>query len=182
MQPIKYLMTEINRLATPRACLFTPADLRPLLPDLSESAFKTLLSRASREGPLRRVCRGLYLYEPAHSNRGLLLYHAVNKLRPSNLNYLSLESVLSDAGVISQIPINRITVMSSGRSSIIDCGHWGSIEFIRTRQRPQDLVDQLTYDVDARLWRATIAQALRDMKATHRNSDLIDWSIANELI
>ena len=30
-------------------------------------------------------------------------------------NYISLETALSDEGVISQIPINRITIMSTGR-------------------------------------------------------------------
>jgi hypothetical protein len=41
---------------------------------------------------------------------------------------------------------------------------------------------QLSYDANCRLWRATVPLALRDMKATHRNCDLIDWDIANEFI
>lgn len=182
MQPMRQLMSAISRLATQQACLFAPADLRALLPDLSETAFKTLLSRAVSESYLSRICRGLYLYEKANPDRGLILQHAVSKLRPLGLNYLSLESVLSDAGVISQIPINRIMVMSSGRSSVIDCGPWGSIEFVRTRQKPEELVGRLKYDTNCRLWRATVAQAIRDMKATHRSQDLIDWSVVNEFI
>lgn len=182
MQPIRQLLSAISRLATPQACLFTLSDLRCLLPGLSEGAFKTLLSRAVSEGHLGRICRGLYVYEPARPDRGLVLYHAVSKLRPWALNYLSLESALSDAGVISQMPINRITVMSSGRSSTVDCGAWGCIEFVRTRQKPDELAQQLHYDASCRLWRATVAQALRDMKATRRNLDLIDWSAAHELV
>ena len=182
MQPIRKLMTVVSKLATAQACLFTPNDLRSVLPDLSDAAFKTLLSRSVSEGHLARICRGLYLYENANPNQGLILYHAAGKLRPLSLNYLSLETVLSDAGAISQIPINRITLMSSGRSSIIDCGKWGSIEFVHTRQRPQELVGKLQYDSAAQLWRASVAQALRDMKATHRTLDLIDWSAANELV
>lgn len=182
MQPIRQLMNTVSKLATAQACLFTPADLRSILPTHSDSAFNTLLSRAVQEGLLTRVCRGLYLFENAKPERGMLLAHAVGKLRPNGLNYLSLETVLSDAGVISQIPINRIMVMSSGRSCVIDCGEFGSIEFIRTRQQPQTLVGQLVYDESARLWRATVAQALRDMRATHRNTDLIDWKVAHELI
>lgn len=182
MQPLRHLLSNLSSLATPEAGLFTPTDLRSLLPNLSDAAFKTLLSRAASEGHLGRVCRGLYVYEPAKPDRGLVLHHAVSKLRPLALNYLSLESALSDAGVISQLPINRITVMSSGRSSTMDCGAWGSIEFVRTRQKPEDLAGQLRYDARCRLWRATVAQALRDMKATHRNLDLIDWSAADELV
>lgn len=182
MQPIRQLMDAISGLATAQACLFTPDDLRPLLPGLSDAAFKTLLSRAVVQGHLSRICRGLYVYEKTRPDRGLVLFHAVSKLRPLALNYLSLESALSDAGVISQIPINRITVMSSGRSSVVDCGRWGSIEFVRTRQKPEELAGQLHYDSRCRLWRASVAQALRDMKATRRSQDLIDWSVADELV
>ncbi len=182
MQPIRQLMDVISHLASQQACLFTPADLRSVLPEHSDTAFKTLLSRAVREGHLAKLCRGLYLYEKANPDRGLILPHAVSKLRPLGLNYLSLETVLSDAGVISQIPMNRIMVMSSGRSSVIDCGPWGTIEFIKTRQRPEDLVSQLEYDPRARLWRASVVQALRDMRATHRNVDLIDWKVAHEFV
>lgn len=122
------------------------------------------------------------MYEKANPDRGLILPHAVNKLRPLDFNYLSLESVLSDAGVISQIPINRIVIMTSARSSVIDCGQWGSIEFIHTRQHPNELIGQLQYDTDYQMWRATVHQALRDMKATRRSTDLIDWNTAHELI
>lgn len=64
-----------------------------------------------------RICRGFSLYGSARTNAGLLLYHVVIKLRPLALNFLSLESVL--AGVISQMPIQRITVMSTARSAVV---------------------------------------------------------------
>lgn len=182
MKPIRQLIDTISQLAGPQACLFTPSDLRAILPEHSQTAFKTLLSRAVSEEYLTRMCRGLYLYEKAHPDRGSLLPHAVAKLRPLSLNYLSLETVLSDVGVISQIPMNRIMVMSSGRSCVIDCGRLGSIEFVKTRQRPQDLVGSIKYDPRSRLWRANVAQALRDMRATHRNLDLIDWREVHELV
>jgi hypothetical protein len=86
VQLIRQHLSALNKLATPQACLFTPGDLRSLLPQLSDVAFKTLLSPAVSGGRLRRVCRGLYLYEPAQPDRGLVLYHAVSKLRPLALN------------------------------------------------------------------------------------------------
>jgi hypothetical protein len=182
MQSIRRLMQQLQRLVTPERCLFTPDDMRAALPDISDAAFKTLLSRAVKENYLTRLCRGLYLYEQVFRNDGLLLFHAAARLRADGLNYISLETVLSDAGVISQVPINRITVMSSGRSSVISCGSWGTIEFVKTRQFPQELVGQIHYDVRCRLWRASIRQALRDMRATQRSIDLIDWRVANGLI
>jgi hypothetical protein len=182
MQPSRQLLDTISQLATSQACLFTPSDLRSILPGLSDIAFKTLMSRVACEGYLSRLCRGLYLFEKANPDRGLVLPHAVSKLRPLGFNYLSLETVLSDAGVISQIPINRIMVMSSGRSGVIDCGRWGSIEFVKTRQRPEELTRNMEYDPIMRLWRANVAQALRDMRTTHRNLDLIDWKVPHEFV
>lgn len=182
VQPIRQLMDTLAGLANAQVCLFTPADLRAILPEHSEAAFKTLLTRASRERYLTRLCRGVYLYEKANQQAGEVLYHAVTKLRPLALNYLSLESVLSEAGVISQIPINRIMVMSSGRSGVVNCGRFGSIEFIKTRQTPNELIANLAYDPKLRMWRANVAQALRDMRVTRRPKDLTDWTLAHELV
>jgi hypothetical protein len=114
--------------------------------------------------------------------RGYILFHVAALLRAHTFNYISLETVLSDAGVISQMPMNRIFLMSSGRSHIVPCGDFGAIEFVHTNQKPAQIMTQLSYDENARLWRASVSQALRDMKMTHRNSDLIDWDMANEFI
>jgi hypothetical protein len=93
-----------------------------------------------------------------------------------------LETVLSDAGVISQVPINWISIMTSGRSHVVDCGDYGHIEFVHTSQRPDDVSAELTYDPDRHLWRASVRQALRDMKATRRPLDLVDEEVARELV
>lgn len=180
MQPIKHLTRSLADLADTEHYLFMPADLRTLLPDVSEAAFKTLLSRAVSDGLLARVCRGLYLYERVDYPRGLLLFHAAARLRADTFNYISLETALSDAGVISQVPVNWITLMSAGRGNVIRCGAWGSIEFVHTCKHPDDVGEQLHYDARYHLWRASVSLALRDMRATRRNRDLIDWSIVNE--
>lgn len=180
MQPIRLLTHNLDGLATAEHYLFTLEDLRALLPDSSDAAFKTLLSRAVAGGYLARVCRGLYLYEHVDYPRGLVLFHAAARLRADTFNYISLETALSDAGAISQIPINCITLMSAGRSSTIRCGAWGTIEFVHTRKRPNDVASQLHYDPRCHLWRASASLAAQDMRATRRNTDLIDWSIVNE--
>lgn len=182
MQPIRQLTQSLAQLASSAHYLFTPHDLRALFPDLADSAFKVLLTRSVRAGILTRVCRGLYLYEPALPADGLTLFRAAACLRADGFNYISLETALSDAGVISQVPINRISIMSSGRSNVISCGRWGSIEFVHTDQQPADMAAQLVYDARCGLWRASVAQALRDMRATRRNMDLIDWSAAHESV
>lgn len=182
MQPMKYLSQWLSDNANHQHYLFTLHDLRALYTDLTASAFKTLLSRAVDAKVLIRLCRGLYLYQKALPGDGLLLFHAAAALRADEFNYISLETVLSDAGVISQVPMNWITIMSSGRTSTITCGNVGTLEFIHTNQKPKNIMNQLIYDDQCGMWRANVKLALRDMKAAHRNCDLIDWDIANELI
>jgi len=182
MQPVKQLAQVLASLADEEHCLFTLDDLQGVLPEQGRGAFKAMISRAQREGLLRRVCRGLYLYPLAGATGGLLLFHAAARLRANQFNYISLESALSDAGLISQIPMNWITLMSSGRSHVVQCGDFGHIEFVHTKKQPAAVVDQLTYDSRCRLWRASVVLALKDMKATGRNMDLIDWEAAREFV
>jgi len=182
MQPIKQLNHIISELANEEHYLFSLNDLRGACPGQTHGAFKTLISCVVKGGFLRRVCRGLYFYPKASYESGVVLYHAAARLRAHEFNYISLESVLSDAGVISQVPMHWITLMSSGRSNIIKCGAWGQIEFIHTKNSPVSLACQLTYDFRCHLWRASVAQALKDMKRTRRSTDLIDWNFAHEFI
>ena len=180
IQPLERLYQGLDKLATPERYLFTPVDMRVLVGDISEAAYRALLSRAANAGKLERVCRGLYIYHPAKPVLGRVLFHAAARLRAHEFNYISLETALSDSGVISQIPLNWITLLSSGRTHTIDCGRWGKIEFIHTSQTPTDVLPHLTYDAQCRLWRASIPQAIRDMRRHQRNLDLIDWSLLNE--
>lgn len=180
MQPIKQLSQVLADLADEEHALFSLADLHAALPRHHPGAFRALISRAEKDGLLRRVCRGLYLYPRANYSGGLILYHAAARLRADSFNYISLESALSEAGVISQIPMNRGTLMSSGRSTMISCGDFGVIEFVHTKKRPAVLAGQLTYDARCHLWRASVSLAIRDMKSAGRSLDLVDWGVVDE--
>lgn len=182
MQPIKQLARVLARLASEGQIVFSLSDLRATLPEHSHGAFRAVVMRAEREGLISRVCRGLYRYPAADSNDGLLLYHAAARLRAGAFNYISLESALSDAGVIAQIPMNHITLMSSGRTTTCSCGPFGSIEFVQTKKRPAELADQLIYDARCHLWRASVALALQDMKATRRALDLVQWEAVDDTL
>ena len=182
MQPIKQLAQVLTNLADAEQYLFSLRDLSATIPEQSSNAFKALIGRAEKNGLLRRVCRGLYLYPKVNYPAGLILYHAAARLRANEFNYISLESTLSDAGVISQILMNWVTLMSSGRSYIVDCGPFGHIEFIHTKKSLDRVASQISYDPRCRLWRASVALALRDMALARRNTDLVDWEVARELI
>jgi predicted transcriptional regulator of viral defense system len=180
MQPLKRLSETLRTLADRDHCVFAPSDLAAAVPGCGQLA--VLLSRASKSGLLKRVCRGIYFYPVPDYPSGNLLFHAAARVRAGEFNYISLETVLSDAGVISQLPMNWITLMTSGRSHVIDCGDYGHIEFVHTAQRPEDLAGELAYDAERHLWRASVRQAMRDMKATRRNMELVDEEVAHELV
>lgn len=182
MQSLKYLSEWLAENTNEQHYLFSFNDLRAIFNTHAENAFKTLLSRAVKGGLLMRPCRGIYCYPKARPSDGLLLFHVAALLRANHFNYISLETALSDAGVISQIPFNWIHILSSGRSNKINCSDAGTIEFIHTAKTPAQLEKHLNYDHRCGLWRADVALAIRDMKTTNRSTDLIDWSTADAII
>lgn len=181
-QSVTRIIRTLNDLADKDRCLFTLSDLRGILPDLTDGAFKTMLCRAVQKGVLKRFCRGLYLYPQRDCEQGLLLFHAAARMRAGDFNYISLETALSDAGVISQMPMNWITIMSSGRRNTISCGAWGTIEFVHTSRKPAELRDNLNYDARFRMWRASVSLAIRDMRLTRRTMDLVNQEVADEFV
>lgn len=78
--------------------------------------------------------------------------------------------------------MNWISLMTSGRSHVVDCGDYGHIEFVHTAQPPDDVAGELTFDAERHLWRASVRQALRDMKATRRSRELVDEEVVRELV
>lgn len=172
MQALKQLSGVLADLLDGERALFSAADLAAAFPGYRQ--MPVLLSRAVKAGVLQRVCRGIYLNPRATYDRGRLLFHAAARLRAGEFNYISLENALSDAGLISQIPMDWITLMSSGRSHVVDCGSFGRIEFVHTAQRPGDIAGELTWDRPCRLWRASVRQAMRDLRVTRRSADLVE--------
>ena len=173
MQPIKKITKTLGELADKDHFLFSLADFNSLFPKLCSDALYALIGRAVKNDLLQRVCRGIFLYPVKGYPSGLLLYRVAALLRAQEMNYISLESALSENGTISQIPLNWITLMSSGRSHTVDCGKWGHIEFIHTKKKLAQLAPELMYDKKYGFWRASVTLALQDMKFTRRNTALI---------
>jgi len=78
------------------------------------------------------------------------------------------------------LPMNCVTLMSSGRIATIHYGEFGAIEFVHTKKRPASLASDLIYDERCHLWLASEGLAIRDMKAARRSLDLVDWEVVNE--
>jgi len=182
MRNIEKLKTSLENLADKDHYIFSAGDFYLLFSALSASALNILLSRAVKKGILMRVSKGFYIYPKVNYERGFELFHLSARLREDNFCYLSLESVLSEAGIISQMPIGYITLMTGGRSGIINCGKYGRIEFIHTKKTFDAVSHQLTYDKRYKLWRASIPLAFADMKAAKRPMDLVNKEALDEFI
>jgi len=181
MQPIRTLERGLRRIANAERYLFTLADLEALLPECSDDAVQMVAVRAVRNGILERMCQGIYLCPTVDYARGFELFHVAARLRAGCFNYISKETALSDHGIIAQVPIGYVTIMSSGRSNMVDCGAWGRIEFTHTKKNLEAIMGELTYDERFRLLRAGPRLALADLKASRRNLDLVDWSMVDGL-
>lgn len=86
---------------------------------------------------------------------------------------MSLESRLSELGLISQIP-GVLTVMTSGRSGRIETA-FGAIEFTHTEREVSALIDagQVVWDESRGIHLATAERACSDLKRVGRNLDLL---------
>lgn len=135
MQSVVYLKEMLSRIATKEHFLFSRNDLKVFLAGKREQNINMILSRCVKAGFLQRLCNGLFLYTKEKFDRSLVLPKAASKLRDNTLNYISMESVLCEQGLISQQMMNWLVVMTGGRSGIIECGEFGSIEFIHTQKK-----------------------------------------------
>ncbi|WP_455233454.1 type IV toxin-antitoxin system AbiEi family antitoxin [Geopseudomonas aromaticivorans] len=130
----------------------------------------TSLSRACQDGVVERLTSGFYRFPGIK----LPLFHLeqlASWLRPNDFFYLSLESVLSDAGWISQVP-NRLTFMTTGRSYTYKTSV-GIIEFVHTKVPFDEWRTKAPYDPVRRIRVATAEKALEDLTNVGRNLDLV---------
>ncbi len=61
----------------------------------------------------------VYPFTLSRHKGGNTIEYVAKSLRRGEYNYISLESALSKYGVISQIPIDRLTVMTTGRKGTL---------------------------------------------------------------
>ncbi|ANS87896.1 hypothetical protein VSVS12_04196 [Vibrio scophthalmi] len=130
------------------------------------------LKRLVKNQILERVARGIYLYTLSKDRfSASTLEFIVKTLRRGEYSYVSLESALSEYGVISQIPVDRLTVMTTGRKGEYKT-RYGVIEFTHTKKSVPDIVDSIR-SVGRPLRVATEETAIRDLKRVGRNVHLI---------
>lgn len=158
--------------------VFTKHDLNKLFPDDNPRTLDEGLNRLVKDRILIRACRGVYVNEYAQNKGSYIIEHIAKTLRRGEYNYVSLESMLSEYGIISQIPIDRLTVMTTGRKGIYKTPY-GTIEFTHTKRSPDDILNSVQRIKDRPLRVATKQAAMRDLKRVGRNIDLIQLENEN---
>lgn len=154
--------------------------LESYFPKERTEAFSKTLTTAVKRGVLQRVCRGVYVYPPSFHHEVYKLEKIAVVLRMGGYSYLSLESALSEYGVISQLPLNRITVMTTGRSQTYETPY-GVIEFTHTQRDDTDILAQTTKMTGRPLRVASPSMALADLQRVGRNLDLVNHDIYKEI-
>ena len=149
---------------------FTPATFSALLGEVEPGYLRLMLKRLTDLGVLIRAVRGIYVNPHARSMPADVRGGLIRFLRPREISYVSLESKLSEAGVISQVA-TTLTCMTTGSPGRFDTP-WGAIEFTHT-----DRAIAVGTDVHARddgVIEAGIERAARDLRRVGRNTGLID--------
>jgi len=157
-------------------CVFTRRQLERLFPTDSPGTFAEGLNRLVRAGLLVRACRGVYVNPHAQSFDSRVIERIAQAMRPGAYSYVSLESLLSEFGAISQIPLDRLTVMTTGRKGVYKTPY-GVIEFTHTRRPVREVLAHIR-QVEGRPLRIASKQAAwRDLKRVGRNVQLVNEEI-----
>lgn len=154
--------------------VLTKSDLAKAFPAEKEKALEKSLQRLVRDGILQRVARGVYLNPMARSKGRQVIEDIAAVLRRGHFSYVTRESMLSEYGVISQVPLSRITLMTTGATGLYETPY-GTIEFTHTKRSPAELI-QRTMTIKGRPLRiATRQAAVADLLRSGRNANMIDW-------
>ncbi len=150
--------------------VYTKSNLRRLFFDDTTEAFKQSLPRLIKMGILERPCRGVYIFSLSRNRGDYTVEYIAISLRRGEYNYISLESALSEYGVISRSSVDRLSVMTTGRKGIFKTPY-GVIEFTHTKRNDTNILNN-TITSNRPLRIATQAAAIRDLKRVGRNSQL----------
>jgi len=171
-------LTALERLGV---YVLTKKDVEKLFPQEGEKSMEKSLQRMVKDGLLIRAARGIYVNALAVARKPSWILEDVAKaLRPGNLSYVSLESILSEYGVISQIPLSRITLMTTGAKGVHETP-FGTIEFTHTKRTIPDILERTIFIKDRPLRIAKKHAAVTDLLRVGRNTDMIDYEELEEV-
>ena len=174
----RMLMQRLDDMDRRGVWAFTPATFSALLGEPEPNYLKLRMKRLADQGVLIRAARGVYVNPHARSVPSDVRGGLLRFLRPREITYVSLESKLSEAGVISQVT-TALTCMTTGSPGRFDTP-WGAIELTHT-DRPAAVGTDMHMRDDGVL-EATVERSARDLRRVGRNTNLIDEETLAEAI
>ena len=169
----------LNHMDKQSRYVFNRRDLEKLFPEDNANTFHAGLNRLVAQNILQRAVRGVYVFTLSHKQKSSQTLELIAKtLRRGKYNYVSLESALSEYGAISQIPVDRLTVMTTGRKGEYKTP-FGTLEFVHTKRSVNEILKE-TSDVGRPLRMASLSAAHRDLKRVGRNTHLVDMEVIRE--
>lgn len=163
----------VNNLDRQGIYIFSHGDIEKMFPNEREKTLEKSLQRLVREGILERVGKGLYLNPLAVSKKSRVIEDIAAVARRGHFSYLSLESMLSEYGAISQVPLSYLTVMTTGAKGLLKT-RYGVIEFTHTQRSLQDIAKKTVLAPGRPLRIATLEAAIQDLRRVGRNVNLLE--------
>lgn len=168
----------LDKMGEQNVFLFGMHDLSAIFQESGET-LKSTLKRLLSNHVLEKIGNGVYANPKLIKCDPYRLERIAAYFRPDSVNYLSAESVLCNLSIISQQMLDRITVMTTGRSGEFKTPY-GTIEFTHTKRDPFELLDETTQPEGFPIRMADKHIALRDLKKIGRNLNMIDWEAFND--
>ena len=161
-----------------QTALFSYNQAKVLFADENEKTMYTALCRHTNNGVIERICKGVWLNPLSRfANNDSRLEELALLLRPNHYNYVSMETVLSQASIISQQMFGYLTVMTTGSSKTIKAT-FGTLEFTHTKRDLIELSRHSIPDGHKLPW-ANIDTAYRDLKRSGRNLGMVNMDMLN---
>ena len=151
--------------------VFASRDLSKIF-DEQGSTLSATIKRLVANKHLVRAVRDVYVSQAGVNSNPYLLEEIALTLRRGEYNYISLESALSEWGSISQIPLDRITIMTTGRRGEYQTP-FGVIEFTHTKLNPTTILANTVQQPNRPLRIASEGFAAKQLRRVGRNVDLL---------
>jgi hypothetical protein len=155
-----------------QTALFSYRQALVLFADEDENTVYQSLRRHQKNGIIESVCKGVWLNPLSrYASNDTRLEELALLLRPDHFNYVSMETVLSQASIISQQMFAYLTVMTTGQSKVFKTP-FGTLEFTHTKRCLTEVCRHQTPQNHRLPW-ASVTVAWRDLKRVGRNIDLV---------
>lgn len=143
----------------------------------NEKSIQVALNRHTKNGIITQCARGIYA-NPRGKKPLFYLEALAGVIRDNATFYLSLETLLSELGLISQIP-NRMTFISNDRSQTFFTPY-GIIEFIHSTRNVKNFLSNCFFDKDRNIYIANKQQAIDDIYRHNRSIDLYEEQLTKD--